>query len=98
MGCFTRLMVFPKATIHAIGHCRRVLVLDGTHLKHKTVNTLVVLLLTCRDASNKILILSFAVVKSESEESWGWFLRKCTELCPVIGEWDDLVVVSDRDK
>nr|XP_023899821.1 uncharacterized protein LOC112011706 [Quercus suber] len=52
--------------------CRPVISIDATHLYGKYKGKLMIAMVT--DANNKIYPLAFAVVESESTETWGWFL------------------------
>ena len=53
-------------------HCRPVMSIDATHLYGKYKGKLLITMAT--DANNKIYPLAFAIVESESTETWGWFL------------------------
>ena len=53
-------------------HYRPVISIDATHLYGKYKWKLMIAMAT--DANNKIYPLAFVVVKSESTETWGWFL------------------------
>ena len=52
--------------------CRPVISIDVTHLYGKYKGKLMIAMAI--DANNKIYPLAFAVVESESTETWGWFL------------------------
>ena len=52
--------------------CRPMISIDSTHLYGKYKGKLIIAMAT--DANNKIYPLAFAVVESESTETWGWFL------------------------
>jgi hypothetical protein len=68
---------------------------DGTFMRGGYVQTL--LLAVALDAENQIIILAWAVVESENESSWRWFLSQLTE---AIGDLDveTTTLISDRDK
>ena len=53
-------------------HCRPMISIDATHLYGKYKGKLMIAMVT--DANNKIYPLAFAIVESESTETWGWFL------------------------
>ena len=79
------------AFIQGWPHCRPVLIVDGTFLKAKYHGTL---LTVCgMDANEKVFLLAFAFVESENIASWEWFL---TNVKNVIGDWEEMVVISDR--
>ncbi|XP_023872225.1 uncharacterized protein LOC111984837 [Quercus suber] len=61
--------------------CRPVISIDATHLYGKYKGKLMIAMAT--DANNKIYPLAFAVVESESIETWGWFLA-CIRTHPGI--------------
>ena len=52
--------------------CRPVISIDATHLYRKYKGKLMIAMMT--DANNKIYPVAFVVVKSESTETWNWFL------------------------
>ena len=65
--------------------------IDATHLYGKyKVNLMIAMAI---DANNKIYPLAFAVVKSESTETWGWFLA-CIK--GYVINQSDLCIISDR--
>ncbi|KAK9988918.1 hypothetical protein SO802_029157 [Lithocarpus litseifolius] len=72
-------------------HCRPVISIDATHLYGKYKGKLMIAMAT--DANNKIYPLAFAVVESESTETWGWFLA-C--LRRYVTSRSELCVISDR--
>lgn len=71
-----------------------VVVLDGTFLPTKFPQTL--LLGTILDSGRKRMILSCAVVQSETEDSRNWFVENMQSFFAF--DLPSLVVVSDRDK
>ncbi|XP_013713638.1 uncharacterized protein LOC106417370 [Brassica napus] len=70
---------------------RKVLSVDGAHLKAKYKGTL--LGATTQDSNFHLYPIAFAIVDSENEASWSWFM-KC--LKTIIPDEEDLVFVSDR--
>lgn len=74
-----------------LGHLRRVLIIDGAHLKGPYLGTMY--LAVAMDANNQIVPVAFGVGRSESGDGWAWFL---TNLKQCIGELPGLVFVSDR--
>jgi hypothetical protein len=67
----------------AFTHLRGLVATDGTYLRGAFVHTL--LLAVGIDAENHIVPLAWALVESETESSWRWFLRN---LCEAILEFD----------
>ncbi|KAK9993410.1 hypothetical protein SO802_023113 [Lithocarpus litseifolius] len=61
-------------------HYRPMISIDATHLYRKYKGKLMIAIAT--DANNKIYLLAFAVVESESTETWGWFLA-CIRSMPI---------------
>jgi hypothetical protein len=58
--------------IEAFRYCRPVLCVDGTFLSGKYHATLLTAIV--EDANNQILLIAFAYVESENNDSWLWFL------------------------
>ena len=58
--------------IEGFKYCRLVISIDATHLYGKYKGKLLIAMAT--DANNEVYPLAFAVVESESKETWGWFL------------------------
>ncbi|CAM8926977.1 unnamed protein product [Rhodiola kirilowii] len=77
--------------ISAFRHCRPVICIDGTHMYGRYNGKLLVAM--GLDANNQLVPLAFALVESENNESWRWFMR-----CIRIGvtQRDGLCVISDR--
>ncbi|KAK9994312.1 hypothetical protein SO802_024015 [Lithocarpus litseifolius] len=72
-------------------NCRPVISIDATHLYGKYKRKLMIAMVT--DANNKIYPLTFAVVESESTETWGWFLACIRRY---VTSRSKLCVISDR--
>ncbi|KAA0045025.1 MuDRA-like transposase [Cucumis melo var. makuwa] len=70
---------------------RPVIVMDGTFLKNKYRNQLIVVV--CLDGNNQIYPLAFGVVDRETDDSIQWFLEK---LKGAIGEVPNLGFVTNR--
>ncbi|XP_013617708.1 PREDICTED: uncharacterized protein LOC106324254 [Brassica oleracea var. oleracea] len=70
---------------------RKVLSVDGAHLKAKYKGTL--LAATAQDGNFHLYPIAFAIVDYKNEASWSWFM-KC--LKTIIPDEEDLVFVSDR--
>lgn len=68
---------------------------DGTFLKGRFIQQL--LLAVGIDANSNTLILAWAVVESENEDSWRYFFKHLVEAILEISE-ETCVLISDRDK
>nr|KAJ0187820.1 hypothetical protein LSAT_V11C900498960 [Lactuca sativa] len=74
-----------------IGYARPILIIDGAHLKGKYLGT--IFLAVGIDGNNQILPISFCVGKTESRESWIWFLSRLKEC---IRDMPFLAIIADR--
>ncbi|XP_013594925.1 PREDICTED: uncharacterized protein LOC106303121 [Brassica oleracea var. oleracea] len=70
---------------------RKVVIIDGTHLKGKFAGCL--LTTSVQDGNYQIFPIAFGIVDSENDQSWTWFFNK---LLAVVTDATDLVFVSDR--
>lgn len=70
---------------------RKVVVIDGTHLRGRYGGCLIAA--SAQDGNFQILPLAFASVNSENDEAYEFFLNKLTAIVP---DKHDLVFVSDR--
>jgi transposase-like protein len=68
---------------------------DGTFLKARFIQTL--LLAVGIDADGHNTILAWAIVESENRDSWEWFFRHLRRAIPSISQ-DACTLISDRDK
>jgi transposase-like protein len=68
---------------------------DGTFLKARFIQTL--LLAVGIDADGHNTILAWAVVESENQDSWEWFFRHLRRAIPGISR-EACTLISDRDK
>ena len=67
--------------------------IDATHLYGKYKGKLLIAMAT--DGNNKVYPLTFAVVESESTETWGWFLA-C--LLTYVTDRSNLCIISDKHR
>jgi hypothetical protein len=93
-GNFQRAFVCPAQSRQTFVSCRRFVAVDGTFLTGRFVQ---VLLAVGIDANGHNVILAWAVVESENEASWGYFLRLLRRSIPEISS-ERCVLISDRDK
>ena len=75
--------------------------LDGTYLRNCFKQTL--LLAVGRNGNNESWIMAWAIVESESEDSWTWFLERLIKTVPTLAKAEDYpkgqtpCVISDRN-
>ncbi|KAI3761978.1 hypothetical protein L1987_52401 [Smallanthus sonchifolius] len=74
-----------------VGYLRPLVIIDGAHLKGKFLGTM--FLAVGMDGNNQILPIAYGVGKTESGESWSWFLSRLKDC---IGENPNLAIISDR--
>ncbi|KAE8682961.1 Transducin/WD40 repeat-like superfamily protein, putative isoform 2 [Hibiscus syriacus] len=89
---FELLFIAIGAAIRSFINCMRlIIIVDGAHLKGRYLG--VNLLAVAMDANNEILSIAYGVGKSETSDSWTWFMgyfRDC------IGPISNLTIISDR--
>lgn len=85
------LFLSYDASVQGYAYMRKVVIIDGTHLKGKFTGCL--LTASAQDGKNHIFPIGFGVVDSENDESWTWFFHN---LLSVVPDSEDLVFVSDR--
>lgn len=88
---FKYMFLSYAASVKGYAYMRRVIVVDGTHLKGKYMGCL--LTASAQDGNYQIFPIAFAVVDGENDNSWTWFFSK---LLSVVEDGYDLVFVSDR--
>lgn len=88
---FKSCFVAYGASICGFPFMRKVIVIDGTSLKGRYGGCLVSA--CAQDANFQIFPLAFAVVDSEIDKSWIWFL---TKLSTFVVDSSELVFISDR--
>ena len=74
---------------------RRFVGVNGTFLKGRFIQQL--LLAVGINANGNTLMLAWAVVESENEDSWRYFFKHLAKAIPEIIE-ETCVLISDRDK
>ncbi|XP_038713386.1 uncharacterized protein LOC120007256 [Tripterygium wilfordii] len=72
---------------------RRVIAVDGTHLKGKYLGTLFIA--SALDGNNHIYPIAFGVGDSENNESWIWFFEKLRQAIS-LDDFSELAIISDR--
>jgi zinc finger SWIM domain-containing protein 3 len=94
-GAFLAVCVAPSATISASYRLRRFFAIDACHTKSQFP---MMLMIVCSiDANNNVLPLLWALVPTENEEWWIWFLSFLASCFKVMNE-EDCIFISDRDK
>ncbi|CAG7875782.1 unnamed protein product, partial [Brassica rapa] len=88
---FKYLFLSFGASIAGFTYLRRVIVVDGTHLRGKYEG--VMLVAAAQDGNFQIFPLAFAIVDAENDESWEWFF---TQLRRCVSDQYAFVIVSDR--
>ncbi|XP_016206183.1 uncharacterized protein LOC107646514 [Arachis ipaensis] len=94
-GTIRDLRVKPYYDGHfmAFKHCKPFLSVDSAHLYGKYGRVLFIVV--AQDRNSNILPIAFAIVESESTESWSFFL---TNLRHHVTPQDGLLVISDRSQ
>uniref|UniRef100_K3ZCG9 SWIM-type domain-containing protein n=1 Tax=Setaria italica TaxID=4555 RepID=K3ZCG9_SETIT len=82
---------FPQCS-EAFQHCRPVILVDGTFLTGKYKGTL--MMAVAVDPEQQIVPLAFALVESENNESWSWFMKLVR--VHVLGPSRIVCMISDR--
>lgn len=88
---FNRVFWAFGASIEGFKYCRPVISIDGTFLYGKYKGTL--LIAVSADANNQLFPLAFAIVESENNDSWRWFMSCVREF---VTQRRGLCVISDR--
>ncbi|XP_021763970.1 uncharacterized protein LOC110728635 [Chenopodium quinoa] len=78
-----------------LGGCRPIIGIDGAHLSGYYKG--IMLTTVSIDGNNKIFVLAYGIVDTESIDSWTYFFRNLRCLCAQYGsEKDDWTFMSDR--
>ncbi|CAI5508062.1 unnamed protein product [Closterium sp. Naga37s-1] len=86
----------PSATRESLKTCRPVVALDGTFLIRAQKATL--LYANAMDGNQQIIPIAWALVESETKDTWTWFCRLFDKHCSDWKGRDDAAIISDRDK
>jgi len=92
---FKRFFVCPQTSRQTFLHCRPFIALDGTFTKTQFIQVL--LLAVGIDAENHAVPLAWAMVESETEDAWRYFLIHLRQSIPEVN-LPGVTVMSDRDK
>lgn len=76
---FKYMFVALGASVKGYQYMRKVIVVDGTHLKGKYAGCL--LTASAQDGNYQIFPLAIAVVDSENDASWEWFFQAANNVC-----------------
>lgn len=97
-NCFHRLFISYRASIYGFLHaCRPLLEIDKADLKGKYLGTL--LCASAVDADDARFPLAFAVVDTESDDNWMWFLSELRKLLGVnTDKMPVLTILSERQR
>ncbi|XP_056846155.1 uncharacterized protein LOC108831784 [Raphanus sativus] len=87
---FKYMFVALGACVKGFQYMRKVVVVDGTHLRGKYAGCL--LTASAQDGNYQIFPLAFAIVDGENDKSWEWFFHKLSSFVP---DNDSVVFVSD---
>ena len=88
---FKYLFFALNASIKGYAYMRKVVAIDGTHLRGRYGGCLVAA--STQVANFQCFPLAFGIVNSENDEAWTWFINKLSDVVP---DEPDLVFVSDR--
>ncbi|KAL0713243.1 hypothetical protein Bca4012_020221 [Brassica carinata] len=88
---FKYMFLAMAASIERYRYMRKVVVVDGTHLRGKYAGCL--LTASAQDGNYQVFPLAVAVVDGENDKSWEWFFQKLTQFIP---NNEDVVFVSNR--
>lgn len=95
-GTFLRAFVAPQTGRAIFAGALPFLGLDGSYMRNSYTG--VALFAVTRDLDNTILVYAWAVVESESVESWHWFLANTKRAVPFLFDpYARITVVSDRN-
>ncbi|EOA12303.1 hypothetical protein CARUB_v10007953mg [Capsella rubella] len=88
---FKYLFFAMFASIKGFAFMRKVIVIDGTHLRGRFGGGLIAA--SAQDANFQVFPIAFDIVNSENDDAWTWFMEKLSD---AVSNDPDLVIVSDR--
>ena len=80
---FQRLFVSPSACQNTFRFCPKIIACDGTFTKSKFRQTL--LFAVTIDGNDEVVVLAWALVESENEDSWSFFLKELKWYVYIVG-------------
>jgi len=83
---FRRVFVGPHTARAQWIHSMPFIALDGTYLRNCFKQTL--LLAVGRNRNNESWIIAFAIIESENDESWDWFIERLCRTIPELPDWN----------
>ncbi|XP_057796413.1 uncharacterized protein LOC131012472 isoform X1 [Salvia miltiorrhiza] len=93
---FKRLFVMLEpCRLNWLGGCRKLISLDGCHLKGVTFGCL--LTAVGKDGNEGIVPIAWAVVNKENKNNWRWFMNWLKQGLE-LGEGDEVTIMSDMQK
>ena len=98
---FRRIFISPHISEQQWIHSIPFIALDGTYLRNCYRQTL--LLAVGRNGNNESWIIAWAIVESENDESWDWFVERLCKCVPSLtnrSEWPRFQTpcsISDRN-
>ena len=92
---FQRLFICLSSSQEIFTHCPKFLACNGTFTKARFRQIL--LFATAIDGNDEIVLLAWAVVESENEDSWAWFFEHLKHALPELAS-NVFTLISDRDK
>lgn len=92
-SCFQRVFICPHQAQCLFIQCRTFMAVDGTFLKARFIQTL--LLYVGIDANSHNVLLAWCVVESENENAWEYFFHHLKRTLPQIL---DSTMIGDRGK
>ncbi|CAI5468051.1 unnamed protein product [Closterium sp. Yama58-4] len=93
---FLRFFMAPSATRESLKTCRPLIAMDGTFLIRAQKATLQYA--NAMDGNQQIIPIAWALVESETKDTWTWFCRLFDKHCSDWKGRDDASIISDRDK
>ncbi|XP_056843135.1 uncharacterized protein LOC130495689 [Raphanus sativus] len=88
---FKYMFLAMGSYIEGFKYMRKVVVVDGTHLRGKYEGCL--LTASAQDGNYQVFSLGVAIVDGENDKLWEWFFKKLQTFIP---NTNDIVFVSDR--